>query len=298
VPDTTHEDELRDALRALVADPARRPVLLALDFDGTLAPLQDDPEDSRVLPEAVTALAGLAAQPDVVRLALVSGRALGDLHRLAEVPPGTVLIGSHGAERARVAEHGLDRDVIQLTDDQSDRLAALGGEMQAVARGRDGVWVETKPAAVAVHTRMADAATADEAEREALAIGDRLGSKVLHGKKVVEVSVLDADKGAALAALRDEIGAGVVVSAGDDVTDENAFRALRSDDVTVKVGDGATVARYRVADPEALAGLLADLARAVTDGAPDGPVGAGPGRAAGGSPDRPADAQAGPAAGA
>jgi trehalose-phosphatase len=297
VHDTTHEDELRGALRDLVTDRARRPVLLALDFDGTLAPLQDDPEDSRVLPEAVTALAGLGAQPDVVRLALVSGRALGDLHRLAQVPPGTVLIGSHGAERARVAEHGLDRDVIQLTDDQSDRLAALGGEMQAVARGRDGVWVETKPAAVAVHTRMADPATAEEAEREALAIGDRLGSKVLHGKKVVEVSVLDADKGAALVALRDEIGAGVVVSAGDDVTDENAFRALGPDDVTVKVGDGATVARYRVADPEALAGLLADLAdlaRAVAGEAADGAPGHMPDSAPGGR----TDAQAGPAAGA
>jgi trehalose-phosphatase len=298
VHDTTHEDELRGALRDLVTDPARRPVLLALDFDGTLAPLQDDPEDSRVLPEAVTALAALGAQPDVVRLALVSGRALGDLHRLAQVPPGTVLIGSHGAERARVAEHGLDRDVIQLTDDQSDRLAALGGEMQAVARGRDGVWVETKPAAVAVHTRMADPATAEEAEREALAIGDRLGSKVLHGKKVVEVSVLDADKGAALVALRDEIGAGVVVSAGDDVTDENAFRALGPDDVTVKVGDGATVARYRVADPEALAGLLADLARAVAGEAADGAPGQVPDTATDSAPGGRTDAQAGPAAGA
>lgn len=273
VHDTTHEDELRGALRALVADPARRPLLLALDFDGTLAPLQDDPEDSRVLPEAVTALAALAARPDRVRLALVSGRALGDLHRLAEVPPGTVLIGSHGAERARVTEHGLDRDVIRLTDDQADRLAALGGELQSVARGRDGVWVETKPAAVAVHTRMADPATGDEAEREALAVGERLGSKVLHGKKVVEVSVLDADKGAALVALRDELGAGVVVCAGDDVTDENAFRALGPDDVTVKVGDGATVARYRVAGPEALAGLLADLARGAADGSVDAEAG-------------------------
>jgi len=273
VHDTTHEEELRGALRTLVADPARRPLLLALDFDGTLAPLQDDPEGSRVLPEAVTALAALAARPDRVRLALVSGRALGDLHRLAEVPAGTVLIGSHGAERARVTEHGLDRDVIRLTDDQADRLAALGGELQTVARGRDGVWVETKPAAVAVHTRMADPATADEAEREALAVGQRLGSKVLHGKKVVEVSVLDADKGAALAALRDELGAGAVVCAGDDVTDENAFRALRPDDVTVKVSDGATVARYRVADPEALAGLLADLARGVAGGSVDAEAG-------------------------
>ncbi|NKY08031.1 trehalose-phosphatase, partial [Cellulomonas hominis] len=49
-------DDPRAALLALVADPARRPVLLALDFDGTLAPLQDDPEASRVLPAAADAL--------------------------------------------------------------------------------------------------------------------------------------------------------------------------------------------------------------------------------------------------
>lgn len=257
--------DLRAALLDLVADPDRRPVLLALDFDGTLAPLQNDPEASRVLPAAVPALRALAEHPDRVRLALVSGRALADLHRLAEVPPGTVLIGSHGAERARVAEHGLDRDVITLTDDQADRLARLGSELQAVARGRDGVWVETKPAAAVVHTRMADTAVADAAEREALAVGDRLGSVTLHGKKVVEISVLDARKGAALVALRDEIGAGAVVSAGDDVTDEDAFGALGPGDLTIKVGDGPTVARYRVPDPQALTGLLVELADAVGD---------------------------------
>lgn len=252
------------ALLDLVADPARRPVLLALDFDGTLAPLQDDPQASRILPAAVTALRELAGHPEAVRLTLVSGRALADLHRLADVPPGTVLIGSHGAERARVEAHGLDREVITLADGQADRLARLGGELQAAARGRDGVWVETKPAAAVLHTRMADLATAEAAEAEALGIGERWGSVVLHGKKVVEVSVLDADKGTALAALRDEIGAGAVVYAGDDVTDEHAFEVLGPGDLAIKVGAGETLAGYRCADPEALAALLADLATAVT----------------------------------
>lgn len=278
--DPAGTDELRAALRAVVADPARRPLLVALDFDGTLAPLQDDPEASRLLPEAVAALRDLGAHPGAVRLALVSGRPAADLHRLAEVPTGTVLIGSHGAERARVAEHGLDRAVLTLTDDQSDRLTRLGGEMQAVARGRDGVWVETKPAAVVVHTRMADPSTGEAAEREALGVGQRLGSVTLHGKKVVEVSVLDADKGAALVALRDELGAGAVLSAGDDVTDEHAFEALGPDDLTVKVGDGPTAARYRVPDPDALAGLLTGLAADVAAADPGGAGEADPARGA------------------
>ncbi len=251
-----------DALVRVARDADARPLLVALDFDGTLAPLQDDPTMSRVLPEGVEPLRRIA-QAEGVALALVSGRALHDLHGLAEVPVGTYLIGSHGAERARVARHGLDRDVVQLTDEQADRLAALGAQASAIARGRDGVWVETKPTAVVVHTRLAERDDAAAAEEQALALGDALGSGVLHGKDVVEISVLHASKGEALGALRDELGARVVVYAGDDVTDEHAFEALGDHDVTVKVGEGATVARLRLADPAEMTAALASLAAAL-----------------------------------
>ena len=83
---------------------------------------------------------------------------------------------------------------------------------------------------------------------------------MLHGKDVVEMSVLRASKGEALTALRDELGAPVVLYAGDDVTDEHAFEALHDDDVTIKVGDGTTVARYRVDGPDELVAALAALA--------------------------------------
>ncbi|GIG24009.1 trehalose-phosphatase [Cellulomonas denverensis] len=239
---------------------ARPPLLLALDFDGTLAPLQDDPERSRMSPAAAGALAELAARPDLVRVALVSGRALADLYRLASPPEGTVLIGSHGAERARVSGHGLDRQDIRLDDAQAARLTELAARMQAVARGRDGVWVETKPAAAVLHTRLADSAIRAAAEAEALEIGAELGSAVLHGKNVVEVSVLTADKGSAITALRAELGAGAVLYAGDDVTDEHALAVLGADDLGVKVGEGDTAARYRVADPDALTAVLVGLA--------------------------------------
>ncbi|WP_448059053.1 trehalose-phosphatase [Cellulomonas hominis] len=263
----------RAALLELAADPARRPVLLALDFDGTLAPLQDDPTASRVLPVGVRALADLAATPAAgVQLALVSGRAMTDLHRLAEVPPETVLIGSHGAERARVTAHGLDRRVVQLSDAQADLLAELAARATTVARGRDGVWVETKPTAVVVHTRLADTAVGAQAEAQALELASALGVGVLRGKNVVEMSVLPASKGEALRALRAELGARVVIFAGDDTTDEHAFTALGPGDLTVKVGPGATAARFRVPDPDALVGLLADLAAAVR-GAPRGLAG-------------------------
>lgn len=257
-------------LRELAADGARRPLLVALDFDGTLAPLVDDPSASRALPGAAAALVELAALPASARVhvALVSGRALGDLHALAHAPVGTFLIGSHGAERARVTTFGLDRDVVQLDDGVADRLASLGAQVAAVARGRDGVWVETKPTAVVVHTRLAQDDVARLAEDEALAVGARLGTKVLHGKDVVEISVLDASKGDAVTALRTELGARVVVYVGDDVTDEHAFAALGPTDVTVKVGPGETVARYRVSGPDDVVEALSALTEGLTEATP------------------------------
>jgi trehalose-phosphatase len=82
------------------------------------------------------------------------------------------------------------------------------------------------------------------------------------GKEVLELAVTDADKGTALLRLRDDLGAVATVYLGDDRTDEDAFRALSPGDLTVKVGEGETAARYRVADPAAVVRLLETLADA------------------------------------
>ena len=256
------EGALAERLRALGADPGSRPLLVALDLDGTLAPLRDDPMTSRVVPGGEAVMARLAATRGV-HLALVSGRAMGQLPRLVDLPPGTLLVGSHGAERARVTATGLDRDVAALSDEQADALATLGGRAAAIARGRDGVWVESKPAAVVVHTRLAPPDVARTATAEALALAHDAGIRPLQGKDVVELPVLDADKGAAVAALRDELGAARVLYAGDDVTDEHALAVLAAEDVGIKVGPGSTHARYRVSTPDALVAALTVLADAL-----------------------------------
>ena len=87
----------------------------------------------------------------------------------------------------------------------------------------------------------------------------RAGVRPLRGKNVVELPVLDADKGSAVLALRAELGAAAVVYAGDDVTDEHAFAVLGDGDVTVKVGPGETVATFRVPDATALVAALEHL---------------------------------------
>lgn len=248
-----------EALARLAADPAARPILVALDFDGTLAPLQDDPALSRILPAGVEALQRLS-RAEGVHLALVSGRALSSLHELTAMPPGTVLVASHGAERARVTAHGLDRAVVVLSDEQADRLVELGARAAQIARGRDGVWVETKPTAVVVHTRLASRSVGEQALAQARELGGGLGAGVLPGHDVVELSVLETSKGEALRDLRRELGVRTVLYAGDDVTDERAFEALNGDDVTIRVGPGATSARFRVASPDEFVAALAGLA--------------------------------------
>lgn len=257
------EDDTARAVAEVVAAVRDGGALLALDFDGCLAPLQDDPEASRALPAAVAALDRLATVPGL-HLALVSGRALGDLSAKAEVPQGTHLVGSHGGERGHRHDGDVVLDPFDLDPQRAAVLAGIDADLQGAVAAVPGARVERKPAAVVLHTRtVPDDDAAARLTRQALALGDRDGVDAMHGKDVVELSVLEVTKGDALAALRADLGVDVVAYAGDDVTDERAFATLGPRDVTVKVGEGTTAARFRVADPDAMAALLTRLAEAL-----------------------------------
>jgi trehalose 6-phosphate phosphatase len=241
--------DLAAAIGELVAAPT---VLVASDFDGVLAPLVLDPMRSRPLEGTIDSLTGLAALP-ATHAAVVSGRDLETLTALTGLDGSAVTrIGSHGAQTSRASASGL-------TQEQQQTLARVTSDLEDL-RGNlpDGAVLELKPSAVVLHTRrMADATAASAAEAAALELtGRHTGVHVLHGKHVVEVSVVRADKGTALLALRDEVGADAVAYFGDDVTDEDAFRALGPGDVTVKVGPGETAARFRVDTPEDAAAAL------------------------------------------
>ncbi|MEP6854752.1 MAG: trehalose-phosphatase [Pedococcus sp.] len=240
-------------------------ILVATDFDGVLAPLVLDPSTATPLPGTVEDLRALAALPQTYA-AVVSGRDLATLTELTGLAGSPVTrIGSHGGESS-----ATDGD-LALDEAQHRHLASLAAELEELCAGLpEGVYLEHKPTAVVLHTRRMGAGTADEAEAAALELAARhTGLHVLHGKQVVEVSVLQADKGTALVALRDAVGASRVAYFGDDVTDEHAFTALRDDDLTVKVGEGQTAARFRVAGPqdaaEALSLLRGLRERHVTD---------------------------------
>ncbi len=245
--------ELSAELVAAIDEFASAPtVLVASDFDGVLAPLVVDPMASRPLPGTIESLRGLAALP-ATYAAVVSGRDLETLTQLTGLAGSDVTrIGSHGGESSAADAAAA------LTDDQRAELDAVTAELEEVTAAHSGAGLEHKPAAVVLHTRrMADEASARDAEAAALEVTARhTGLHVLHGKHVVEVSVVRADKGTALVALRDEVGADAVAYLGDDVTDEDAFRALGPDDLTVKVGPGETAARFRVGSVEEAARAL------------------------------------------
>ena len=240
---TALPDELDAALGAMAV---RRPLLVSSDYDGVLARLRDDPSDAVPeigVPEALSRLAGV----DGVTVALVSGRGVADLRTTSGLSGPYRWVGSHGAE--------FDGP---LTGELAARRDALATLLQPLVDDRDGAWLEVKPASVAVHVRRVTDRTAAAAllEQARSLVDSSLTLKP--GKDVLEIAVTDADKGSALRRLAGELGTVATLYLGDDVTDEDAFRALGPDDVAVKIGDGETAAQYRVPDT---AGALAVLDR-------------------------------------
>ncbi|WP_270886819.1 trehalose-phosphatase [Pedococcus sp. 5OH_020] len=246
----TVPDDLREAASRLAGSSS---LLVATDFDGVLAPLVQDPGASRPLPGTIECLEGLAALPDTYA-AVVSGRDLETLTRLTGLHQSAVSrIGSHGAESSDAGPGGLG-------EEERHRLKGLVEDLAAVSAAHPGSALEHKPAAVVLHTRGMSPEAAGAAERDAVAVTARhTGVHVLQGKHVVEASVVDADKGTALLRLSGMLGASAVAYLGDDVTDEDAFAALGSEDLTVKVGPGDTGARFRVESPQDAAEVLSLL---------------------------------------
>ena len=242
-PDPSPDGMLDAELRAALGRIARVPqLLIGCDYDGTLAPLVDDPSTAGPLPEAVAAVRALASLPQTV-VAVISGRALRDLATLSRLPSEVHLVGSHGSE--------FDLGFIQrLEPEQRSTHGRLLAELTEIARTHPGVRLETKPASVAVHVRGIDRDVSERA-LEAIRCGPATWPDihVTRGKDVIELSLMATDKGAAVNALRVQASASAVLYIGDDVTDENAFAQIHGPDVGIKVGQGETLAAYRVDAP-------------------------------------------------
>ena len=225
--------------------------LLFLDYDGTLAPIVDDPAAAHPHAEVPALVAALAEAHPVV---VVTGRDLAALGRLlvdeAGAPVAVRAVGLHGVEEGRPG--AVERRATEEHQADLDRLRASVPEVE-------GVWVEDKGAAFAVHYRLA---TDERAAREALEAWASKAPEALAtiwGKTVVELRPAGVSKGTAVARIAAEHPDRTPVYLGDDVTDEDAFRALgalRLPAVTVKVGEGETAAGHRLPDVEAVVAYL------------------------------------------
>lgn len=263
--------EGRAGLGALLADPGR--ALVALDFDGTLAPVVARPADARPAPGAVQALVDLARVVGTV--AVITGRPVETVLGLAGLRglpglEGLVVLGHYGLERWDAGTGVLE------TPAPAPGVEVARGELPRLLReAPPGVDVEDKHHALVVHTRRAD--RPDEALaalRPALVrLAEATGLEAAPGRMVVELRPPGVDKGAALRRLVEERRPGAVLFAGDDLGDLPAFetvvalRATGTPGLTVasasdEVGELAARADLVVDGPHEVVALLRALGRA------------------------------------
>lgn len=247
------EAQIVEALDLLVSAPT---LLIALDFDGTLAPEVDDPLEARALPEAQEQLLRMLDLKDT-RLALISGRALDSLEQVAHLGDRVLFGGSHGLE------YRLDEgdSTLPMSAEDTAALERLDALIHELADSAEGAWVELKPAGRALHVRMT---TFEDAERLTAESVERVeaelpGLTTRFGKNIIEFAIRDATKGDAIRRLRDYVGADAVFFAGDDTTDEDAIMVLGPNDLGVRVGPAPSAARLRVQGTAEIARVLAIL---------------------------------------
>ncbi|MBR0551363.1 trehalose-phosphatase [Stakelama marina] len=233
-----------DGIGAL-ANPPRdllRGSSLFLDFDGTLVEIAARPDGIEVDARLRSLVKHLAAALDG-RLAIVSGR---PMQSIAEyLGEGFAVSGSHGLEM-RWAD---GREVVPARPDGLDTATA---ELKAFAEHWDGVLIEEKPFGVGLHYREAAAEAEDASRLLVEQLADATGLKLQAGKKVFELRLAGAHKGAAIAAFMDTppFAGSSPVFLGDDVTDEDGFEAVAQlGGAGILVGDvRPTLARYRLDD--------------------------------------------------
>lgn len=270
----TPSDDINRALRTAAHCPT---LMLASDFDGCLAPLNKDAMAVTANPTAMNAVIDLAHMPHTFG-ALVSGRDISKLERLARRTgpqgqyiaddgpddvrdiSGIILAGSHGAE-------ANDGSGVEPNEEQKKLLERMIREAHAVADSapHSGMFVEEKPLGVGLH---GVAMNNDELERQlqqkfANILDSLLNGTTgsyMYGKHILEAQIMEVDKGKWLESARDRYNVDAIVYAGDDTTDENAFRVLHGNDVSIKVGDSHTAAVLRVPDTDAIADVYQRLA--------------------------------------
>jgi trehalose 6-phosphate phosphatase len=232
------------------ADPA-----LFLDLDGTLLDFALDPAQVAV-PDRLHAILGKLPAATGGAIAFVSGRTLADIDRLL----GTgrfPLAAVHGLER----RDANGRLLTTIADE--NEFEHLHAVLAAIAEEFPDTLLEHKGVTLALHYRRCPELEHELVERVETSLeGVASRLKLMRGKMVLEIKPADGDKGTAIAAFMEEepFAGRTPVFIGDDVTDEDGFRAVNAlGGITVKVNSGSSSARYRLPDTGAVIDWLDEL---------------------------------------
>jgi trehalose 6-phosphate synthase/phosphatase len=230
--------------------------LLLFDFDGTLAPLVNDPSDARLSDTMRQTLSQLAQQSDIV---VISGRNRKFLEATFDGLPVQL-----------VAEHGA---FLKKSDQEWERLDLSDGNwvdlihplLKQYVDQFPGTFVEAKETAIAWHYRRS---AAEDIESRAVELATQLRNvqssvplTVIQGNKVIEIKPAQHSKGTVARTLYEQESYNFIVSIGDDTTDEDMFRQMPNWAYTIKVGTGSSFAQYRLArqhDVETLLQLMSN----------------------------------------
>lgn len=239
---------------------AGRPVVLLFDYDGTLAPFVDRPEDARA-PDATLHLLAQLARVERLAVGIVSGRMLDDVRRMVGLD-GLYYAGTNGLEMdLRGAKYAHPRAAASRA-----RIDKAIAALQPLLNDHAGARIEDKRFGLTVHYRHLDESRHDDFHAQAW---DRLsaqpGLRVLRGPLAIEViPELGCNKGTALRTIVESVGgAPIPFYAGDEANDADALQAAAElHGIGVGVGPRAPdVAQHRLADPQALQDVLVDLSR-------------------------------------
>jgi trehalose 6-phosphate phosphatase len=249
------------ALEAIVRAPSE--TLIATDFDGTLAPIVEDPEQAYADPNAVAALGRLAGH--VGPVVVITGRParlavrLGRFREVAGLQ-AMIVLGQYGVERWNAADDEY------LIPPDPPQIRAVAEELPEILDSLDltEARIEDKGRAIAVHTRsLPDPKAALATLADPLGdLAERHGLVLEPGKNVWEIRATGMDKGAALRAIVDETGARQVIFAGDDLGDLPAFRAVR------ELATAGVVAGLLVCSASTEEAALTELCDVIVDGPP------------------------------
>jgi trehalose 6-phosphate synthase/phosphatase len=247
-----HETERKKMISKFKKSKSR---LLLLDYDGTLVPFTNLPQDAAPDAELLSLLEKLAAKTEIV---LISGRDKKTLERWLGILP-VHIIGEHGLF---IKERGREWKMLKpVRRNWRKKILPI---MNRYVEKLPGAFIEEKEFSVVFHYRRSDPAFAEQRVKELMnylvTYTANIDIQVLAGNKVVEVRNSGIDKGvAAMRFLNNLKTPRFILAIGDDMTDEDLFRAMPKDAISIKVGFNPSYAMYNLNGTQDTRNLLREF---------------------------------------